>query len=154
MRNPKIVDDPPIDPRIKTFLGALEMPAAKDAASREEILAEADSDDAKAALATIKVFMDMCDNEDVAPSAGLTISTREFTSEPDGNTIKVQLIQPDSAEPLPCVYYIHGGGMQMMSCFDGNYRAWAKIISAQGIAVAMVDFRNSFTPSSAPELGP
>ncbi len=98
--------------------------------------------------------MELCDNEDIAPSAGLTITTREFTSEPDGNTIKIQLIQPESAEPLPCVYYIHGGGMQTMSCFDGNYRAWGKIIAAQGVTVAMVDFRNTTMPSSAPEVAP
>jgi acetyl esterase/lipase len=52
------------------------------------------------------------------------------------------------------VYYIHGGGMQVMSCFDGMYRSWGRIIAAQGVAVAMVDFRNCLTPSSAPEIAP
>jgi acetyl esterase len=55
---------------------------------------------------------------------------------------------------LPCVYYIHGGGMAMMSCFDGMYRAWGRIIAAQGVAVAMVDFRNCIRASSAPEVEP
>jgi len=41
-----------------------------------------------------------------------------------------------------------------MSCFLGNYRAWGKIIAAHGVAVAMVDFRNCLTPSSAPEVKP
>ena len=41
-----------------------------------------------------------------------------------------------------------------MSCYDGNYRAWAKIIAAQGVAVAMVDFRNALEPSSVPEVAP
>jgi len=41
-----------------------------------------------------------------------------------------------------------------MSCFDGNYRAWGRIIAARGVAVAMVDFRNALTPSSAPEVAP
>ncbi len=154
MSNSKIVDDPRIDPRIKALLGAMAIPTAKDVASREELLERADSAESKAALAALKGFMDMCDSEEIAPSAGLTVSTREFTSEPDGNTIKIQLIQPESTEPLPCVYYIHGGGMQTMSCFDGNYRAWGKIIAAQGVAVAMVDFRNAITPSSAPEVAP
>jgi acetyl esterase/lipase len=44
--------------------------------------------------------------------------------------------------------------MQSMSCFLGMYRAWGKIIAAQGVAVAMVDFRNCLTPSSAPEVAP
>jgi acetyl esterase/lipase len=154
MSNSKINDDPRIDPRLKTLLGAMALPPFKNVASREELLEQAASAESKAAVAALKGFMEMCDNEDIAPSAGLRITTREFTSEPDGNTIKLQLIQPDSTEPMPCVYYIHGGGMQAMSCFDGNYRAWGKIIAAQGVTVAMVDFRNSVTPSSTPEVGP
>jgi acetyl esterase len=86
------------------------------------------------------------------PSAGLRVSKEQLVSEPDGNTINVQLIRPDTDEVLPCVYYIHGGGMQSLSCFDGNYRAWGKIIATKGVAVAMVDFRNSISPSSVPEL--
>ena len=154
MSNSKIADDPRIDPRIKAVLGAMVIPAAKSVDSREQILEQANSEEAVAAVAALKGFMEMCDTEDIAPSAGLTITTREFSSEPDGNTIKIQLIEPESAEPSPCVYYIHGGGMQTMSCYDGNYRAWGKIIAAQGVTVAMVDFRNSITPSSAPEVAP
>ena len=44
--------------------------------------------------------------------------------------------------------------MRTMSCFDGNYRAWGRIIAAKGLAVAMVDFRNSIEPSSVPEVAP
>ena len=44
--------------------------------------------------------------------------------------------------------------MATMSCYDGNYRAWGRIIAAQGVAVAMVDFRNALLPSSAPEVAP
>jgi len=96
----------------------------------------------------------MCDDENIAPSTGLDVSVHEFTSSPDGNTIQIQLIRPESEEPLPCVYYIHGGGMQLMSCFDGMYKAWGRIIAGQGVAVAMVDFRNCLVASSAPEVEP
>jgi acetyl esterase/lipase len=150
----KLSDDPRIDPRIKALFGAMELPSPKDAESREQILAQASSPEAQAAVAALKGFMEMCDNEQIAPSAGLSIGTREFVSEPDGNTVKIQLIQPDAQDPLPCVYYIHGGGMQTLSCYDGNYRAWGKIIAAQGVNVAMVDFRNAVQPSSAPEVAP
>jgi acetyl esterase len=34
------------------------------------------------------------------------------------------------------------------------YRSWGRIIAHQGVAVAMVDFRNCMTPSSAPEVAP
>jgi hypothetical protein len=68
--------------------------------------------------------------------------------------VKIRFIRPDSEEALPCVYYIHGGGMQTMSCYDGNYQAWGRIIASKGVAVAMVDFRNALVPSSAEEVAP
>ena len=151
----KITEDPRIDPRIKAIFGAMpEAPPAGDVANREVILAEENSEAGKAAAAAQKAMLDAVDNEMVAPSAGLTVRTERFVSAPDGNTINIQFIRPDTAERLPCVYYIHGGGMQSMSCFDGMYRAWGKIIAAQGVAVAMVDFRNAVRASSALEVAP
>ena len=151
----KLTEDPRIDPRIKTAFRAMpEMANPGDAESREQLLAEAETEAAKAAAEGIRNFLALCDTEEVAPSKGLVTKTLEFTSQPDGNAIDVQFIRPDNAETLPGVYYIHGGGMQTMSCFDGNYRAWGRIIAAQGVAVAMVDFRNALTPSSAPEVAP
>jgi acetyl esterase/lipase len=44
--------------------------------------------------------------------------------------------------------------MAILSAYDGMYRAWAKILAAQGVAVTMVDFRNCAQPSSAPEVEP
>ena len=44
--------------------------------------------------------------------------------------------------------------MATMSCFDGMYHAWGRIIAHQGVAVVMVDFRNCVVPSSAPEVAP
>jgi len=149
-----ISSDPRLDPRIKALLGAMPTGDLADVENREQLLAEAQSEAAQAARAATTVFMDMCDSEEIAPSTGLKIETLSFTSSPDRNTIKVQFVRPDTDETLPCVYYIHGGGMQAMSCFDGMYRSWARIIAAQGVAVAMVDFRNCLTPSSAPEVEP
>ena len=151
----KLSEDPRIDPRIKALFAAMpETENPGDATSREELLEAANSEQAKAAAAGMEQFLAMCDTEEIAPSAGLSTEAKTFESAPDGNTIKVQYIRPDNAEVLPCVYYIHGGGMQSMSCFMGNYRAWGRIIAAQGVAVAMVDFRNALTPSSAPEVLP
>jgi acetyl esterase/lipase len=44
--------------------------------------------------------------------------------------------------------------MASSSCTDGPYRAWARIVAANGVAVVMVDFRNSISPSSVPEVAP
>jgi acetyl esterase/lipase len=151
----KLASDPRIDPRIKAMFGGWpETPPLTDAASREEMVAEANTEEAKARWAQQKLMFDMIDNEEVAPSTGLSIRTERFRSQPDGNEILIQFIRPDTAETVPCVYYIHGGGMQSMSCFDGMYRAWGRIIAAQGVAVAMVDFRNCLQPSSASEVAP
>ncbi|MDE2893718.1 MAG: alpha/beta hydrolase [Chloroflexota bacterium] len=150
----KLSEDPRIDPRLKALFGELDLPASPNFASREEVLAEANSEEAVAMRAGLADFLAMSDTEEIAPSDGLTITTETFVSSPDGNTINVQMIVPDSDEPLPGVYYIHGGGMASMSCYDGNYKAWGRIIAQNGVAVAMVDFRNCVTPSSAPEVEP
>jgi acetyl esterase len=151
----KITNDPRIDTRIKAILGAAPDPERLgDVASRDALLAEEQTDAAKARVAMLETMFKMCDNEDVAPSKGLKITTESFRSEPDGNTIKVQYIRPDTSERLPCVIYLHGGGMQYFSAFDGMYKAWGRIIAAQGVAVAMVDFRNAIRASSAPEVAP
>ena len=150
----KLADDPRIDPRIKAIFAGMDLASGGDVESREVLLEAANTEEAIAAREALQGFLDACDNEEIAPSNGLKIEDYEFTSEPDGNTARIQYIRPDSASPLPCVYYIHGGGMQSLSCYLGNYRAWGKIIAAQGVAVAMVDFRNALTPSSVPEVAP
>jgi len=150
----KITEDPRIDPRIKAAMAAFPTLTTDDAANRQQLLDEANSAEAIEAQEGMKAMFDMMDNEQVAPSTGLAITDHEFVSAPDGNTINVRFIRPDNDDTLPCVYYIHGGGMQSMSCYDGMYRAWGKIIAQQGVAVAMVDFRNCLTASSAPEVEP
>ncbi len=150
----RIAEDPRLDPRIKAMLGNLEFPQAADVDSREALLEAANSEQAIAAQEGLRIFLDTCDDESIAPSAGLRFKDFEFESQPDGNLARIQFIRPDSDATLPCVYYIHGGGMESLSCYLGNYRAWGRIIAAQGLAVAMVDFRNSLTPSSIPEVAP
>lgn len=150
----KLTEDARIDPRIKAVMGGFPDTAQRDAPSREAMLEAANTDEAIAARAEMTAMLDLVDNEDVAPSAGLSISTHEFTSDPDGNTVRIQFVRPEGDAVLPCVYYIHGRGMASFSAFDGMYRAWGKIIAAQGVAVAMMDFRNCVDPSSAPEVEP
>ena len=155
-RNP-ITDDPRIDPRIKAMFGPMGDIARlvpERAVDREELLARAATEEAVAQRQTLKAFLDVCDTEEVASSEGLAITEHDVVSQPDGNTIKLRLIRPEGREVLPCVYYIHGGGMQVMSCYDGNYRAWGRMIAEQGVAVAMVDFRNCLAPSTVPEVAP
>jgi acetyl esterase/lipase len=150
----KIALDPRIDPRIKAMFGALDFPSEGDVPDREAMLAEAAAPEAQARAAFFKAFLDSADNEVIAPSAGLTVTVNSIPSAPDDNQINLRIIRPQNEATLPCVYYIHGGGMAASSCFDGHYRGWGKILAAQGLVVVMVDFRNAVTASSVPEVAP
>lgn len=155
MAGNRIAQDPRIDPRIKAVFGAIDFPSSLgDVPDRDVLLKEASSEEAMAQRAMLMGFMDLVDSEDVAPSAGLETTEHRITSQPDGNELNLRLIRPVGPGTPACVYYIHGGGMAAMSCYDGNYKAWGRIIAAQGVAVAMIDFRNSISPSSVPEVAP
>ena len=155
MPNSRIAEDSRIDPRIRAIFGAMDpVPPAADVKDREQLLQEANTEEAIAGRKAFSMFLDMCDTEEIAPSTGLVTTEHKVTSQPDGNTINIRFIRPAGSDLLPCVYYIHGGGMQIMSAYDGNYRAWGRIIAAQGVAVAMVDFRNCLVPSSCEEVAP
>jgi acetyl esterase/lipase len=150
----KIAADLRIDPRIKAMFGAMELPKNADVPDRETLLARSNSEEAKASTAMIEGFFDQMDNEAVASSKGLTSRWESLVSAPDGNTIRCHFIRPDNSEIVPCIYYIHGGGMAFLSAERGCYKAWGRIIAAQGVAVAMIDFRNCVTASSVPEVAP
>jgi acetyl esterase len=151
---PDIQNDPRLDPRVKRALRNVPVRRLSDIDSRERLLEISNSESALAAAAKLEEAYSRFDTAEVAPFEGLRIETRELTSAPDGNTIKVQLIRPDTDDVLPGVVYLHGGGMQTGSCFDALYRMWGRVLAHQGLAVVMVDFRNCLTPSSAPEIAP
>jgi acetyl esterase/lipase len=151
----KLAEDPRVDPRIKALLGHLpQLPPAGDAASREQQLAEEDTDAAREGWAQFKALFGANDTEATAPSAGLAMRTVEFVSQPDGNRVQAHLTRPHGEAVLPGVVYLHGGGMTSLSAFDGQYRAWGRILAAEGLAVVMVDFRNALVASSATEVAP
>ena len=82
--------------------------------------------------------------------ANLQITTEHFVSHPDGNQCALLLIRPvrGCSKPVSLVYYIHGGGMAVGSAFAPDKIAWGRMIANQGVAVALVDFRNSLLPSA------
>lgn len=149
-----VQSDSRLDPRIKALLGLLPDSEAVDADSREQMLAEAATAEGRAEYEAEVSMMNMGDSEEVAPSKGLRFATEDVVSSPDGNTIKLQIIRPDTDATLACVYYIHGGAMASLSSFLGNYRAWGRLIASKGVAVVMVEFRNSLLPSAVPEVAP
>ncbi len=147
--------DPRLDPRIKAAFAGLPVGAPQpNVASREDLLAQELSAAGRALYDHQVAMFDSMDREDIAPSTGLVATTLSFTSSPDGNTVKIQYIRPDGDAVLPCIYYIHGGRMMFSSCFEGNYKAWGRMIAARGLAVMMVDFRNAVHASSTPDIAP
>jgi acetyl esterase len=154
----KISEDPRVDPRIKAAFGHLNLQPSPNVPNREVLVAAMRSRVADPNAPTFASVLAQGDYEPIAPSAGLTIRTEVITSQPDGNSINLQIITPQGSVPgqgpWPCVYYIHGGGMAVMSCYDANYAAWGRMIAHQGVAVVMVDFRNALAPSSVPEVAP
>lgn len=99
-------------------------------------------------------FWEMLDTDDVASFDGLRISTEIFESTPDGNPVRVLFVRPDSDDVVPCLDYLHGGGMQTGSAFAGRFPPLARTIAANGVAVAMPDFRNCLVASTAEQVAP
>jgi acetyl esterase len=149
-----VAGDVRLDPRLKAILANMPGENPGDVESREALLAEANSPAAQQRAEALASFLELCDSEEIAPSAGLRIYTEKVVSAPDGNSINLQIIRPDHDQQVACVYYIHGGGMASMSCYNGAHRSWGRIIAGNGVAVVMVDFRNCVSPSSVPEVAP
>jgi acetyl esterase len=101
----KLAEDPRLDPRVKAVFGSLGLLTdTGDVASREDLLAAANSESGKKQAAAMAVMLDAFDDETVAPSAGLSIRTERVVSAPDDNTINIQFIRPDNATRVPCAY--------------------------------------------------
>ena len=80
----RIQEDPRIDPRIKQVFGAFPAPVNPgDATSREQLVEEANSEEAATMRQRWDAFLERCDTDGIAPSAGLAITTRKLASEPD-----------------------------------------------------------------------
>jgi acetyl esterase/lipase len=150
----KVLTDPRIDPRIKAALGGFEVMGGHDVQSREEFVAQETTGSALARYDALFVEMDSRDSEELASSKGLRVYSETVTSTPDGNQINLLVTSPQSLTKMPCVYFIHGGAMQIGTCFNGTYRAIARMLALQGVVVVMVDFRNCLLPSSVPDVAP
>lgn len=149
-------EDQRLDPRCVAVLENLSKTRSKnfDVTSREALIEITSRPEAVAREEQTYALMDLMDNERIASRKGLRIETHDIQSSPDGNTIKLQSFRPDTDETLPCVYYMHGGGMMTASCFRGCYQTWARLLAHHNLCVVMVDFRNALRPSSAPEVAP
>ena len=153
----KLAADPRIDPRIKAMFGghARDADAGRRRRAARSCWPRQAAEAAKAAAAAQKAMFDAIDNEEVAPSAGLVdphralrLAARRQRRSRSSSSART------ATRRCPASTTSTAAACRRMSCFDGMYRAWGRIIAAQGVAVAMVDFRNCLRASSAPEVAP
>jgi acetyl esterase len=121
-----------LDPRVKWALRNVPVTELGDVDSRERLLEISNSPKAIALRDKTEALYDTLDTEEVAPSDGLAISVHEFVSAPDANTVKIRFVRPEGDDVVPCVYYLHGGGMQNGTAFGAMYRVWARVLAARG----------------------
>src|SRR6476659_1993492 len=79
---------------------------------------------------------------------GVTTTTTTITGE-DGNDVTLYISRPQTSGALPAVVHLHGGGMAIGSATDVGYARGREYLSATGLVVVGVEFRNS-----AGKLGP
>jgi acetyl esterase len=64
----------------------------------------------------------------------------------DGNDIPLHIFRPAGvAGPLPCVVYLHGGGMTILEAHNRVHQQWSQDLAAAGMVVVTVGFRNAWT---------
>jgi acetyl esterase len=79
---------------------------------------------------------------------GVTTTTTTITGE-DGNDVTLYISRPQESGALPALVHLHGGGMAIGSATDVGYARGREYLSATGLVVVGVEFRNS-----AGKLGP
>lgn len=152
-------EDPRLDPRQRNFLemmASMPRPRPKKLSemkrSHAEMVKRATSSKALAIQRVIEARMlrETKLHLLLAPREGVTVREGVFESAPEGNRVRFLFFSPSRAQSrLPCVYYIHGGGMIAGSIYYAHYRAWARLIAHHGVCVMLVEFRNALNRSLA-----
>ena len=162
-----MADDPRLDPRQRPLLKMMEgrgsssaMVISKESEKDntwEEIYARANTPARQKQMqATFKMMEGLGDTNSV-PVSTLDVQEGTFISNPDNNHVPFVFFRPkkyNQMDKVPCVYYLHGGGMSSLSVFYSFYQVWLRRIANQNVAVFAIDFRNSLTPSKNPIVAP
>lgn len=63
----------------------------------------------------------------------------------DNNDIILHIFRPAGLEgPLPCVTYVHGGGMVILKTDNRVFKTWCQDLALTGLVVIAIDFRNAY----------
>ena len=98
----KLSEDARIDPRLKQMFGSMpEGPSLGDAEDRDQLLAEANTVEAIQQRKAFEGMSEAMDNDQVAPIEGLTMARMAVPKGPQGQTLNINFIRPDTDEVLP-----------------------------------------------------
>ena len=77
------------------------------------------------------------------------IHATESLRGPTGDDIVLHIARPVGiGGPLPCIVYVHGGGMTILSTDNKVHRQWRTDLAAAGMVGIGVDFRNAWTQAA------
>ncbi|GLZ44007.1 hypothetical protein Acsp06_01920 [Actinomycetospora sp. NBRC 106375] len=84
-----------------------------------------------------------------APDDAVEVTETSVAS-PDGHVVPLVLYRPAGVSgPLPCVVYIHGGGMVILDAETRVHDRWCRELALTGVVAARVGFRNAWTALGA-----
>ena len=147
--HPDVQNDHRLDPHIKRALHNVPWRPLSDIDRHERLVEISDSESALAMTAELENLCARFDAADVAPFDGLRIGTREFahrrrTATPSRCSSSVPTATTSS--PASCTSIAeHADGLMLRRPVPDA----AHVLVHQGLAVAMVDFPDCLTPSSA-----
>lgn len=139
-------DDPRADPRMVAALAPLGFdhaqapPPVSASSPREELLAYVAGVEEGFGAVFGALFAGL------PPVGGVTQETATIAG-PDNNEITLLVTRPTASNgsetALPCVVHFHGGGGVILSAHDASYVRWRDELSASGLVVVGVEFRNA-----------
>ena len=139
--------DPRIDPRL---LAALALCGADAAAEPPKVNRHDPRDLVVQAVAEMEAGIEeLYDSPNQLPGDEDKAVTHAIETVPgvDGNEIRLHIYRPAEVDDvLPCIVYVHGGGMTMSRADNKVHRRWAEDLAATGSVAIGVDFRNAYTP--------
>ena len=152
---PALRDDPRVDPRL---VAAMEPFGMADSLPPSRLDASAPLEKIRSVLDRLEAgspTMNALAVDGLDPVVGVDRSTVTITA-PAGHEVTLFVHRraeaptgPLTAELLPGVLHLHGGGGVMMSAADDHYVRWRDELASNGVVVVGVEFRNG-----AGRLGP
>lgn len=145
----QVINDPRLDPRLATLLGAVGMdkntPATKltvDSPNSDMLAMHAQAE--REIESMYGGLPNDLPGDDKAPE----VERSELSVKgPDGNDVALHVFRKagTAGQTLPCVVYSHGGGMVHIATINKVHVRWLTSLALAGVVAVAVDFRNAYT---------